>query len=112
MKPRSIADICKELGVNPMPPRPDEILGLARVARTAFHIWGDRTRPENGMCGWLIGSGENTGALDFFETTHVAHLAETCPLALPFLDLPPGYRFITDKDGYVDVWFDEELLRY
>jgi len=29
-------------------------------------------------------------------------------LALPFLALPPGWRFLTDG-SYVDVWQDEEM---
>lgn len=32
------------------------------------------------------------------------------PEVLPYLELPPGYRFIIDGKGYEDVWFDESLL--
>ena len=27
-------------------------------------------------------------------------------MVLPFLALPPGWGFITDSKGYVDVWFN------
>ena len=40
---------------------------------------------------------------------HVSHLPEECPEALPFLALPPGWRFLVAGD-YVDVWYDESLL--
>jgi Suppressor of fused protein (SUFU) len=106
----NLDDICAHLGVTPVPPPPHETLGLARAARTQVPVWGGRSLPVNGTCGWYIGSGENTGEPDFFEPTCVAHLPEACPLAVPFLDLPPGYCFTTDDRGYVDIWFDPKQL--
>ncbi|WP_441007151.1 immunity protein Imm33 domain-containing protein, partial [Neisseria meningitidis] len=32
------------------------------------------------------------------------------PEIIPFLTLPPGYRFLIGENGYEDVWFDELLL--
>jgi hypothetical protein len=32
------------------------------------------------------------------------------PLVVDFLDLPPGYRFVIDDNGYKDVWFDAAIL--
>jgi hypothetical protein len=34
---------------------------------------------------------------------------DKCPEALPFLGLPPGYRFLVAGE-YVDVWYDSTLL--
>jgi hypothetical protein len=48
-------------------------------------------------------------ATDFYQPLCVEHLADRCPLALGFLGLPAGWRFLTD-DGHVDVWYDPELL--
>lgn len=45
----------------------------------------------------------------FFEPLHVHHIEDVCPVAVPFLGLPPGWRFLTDGD-YVDVWFDPAIL--
>ena len=66
-------------------------------------IQGDTT-------GWFIwAGGEPSTAPDFFQPVHVAHLADWCPLALKFLGLPPGWRFLV-ADGYEDVWGDPSLL--
>jgi hypothetical protein len=45
---------------------------------------------------------------DFFVPLHVEHLDEWCPMAMPFLLLPPGWRFLTDGD-YEDVWHDPDV---
>ena len=46
---------------------------------------------------------------DFFEPLHVEHLGDWCEAALPYLQLPPGYRFLL-APGHEDVWFDPSLL--
>jgi hypothetical protein len=46
---------------------------------------------------------------DFFVPTHAAHLTEYRPICLPYLALPPGWRFLL-APGYEDVWYDESLL--
>ena len=45
---------------------------------------------------------------DFFEPLHVAHLESWCAAAMPFLLLPPGWRFLVAGD-YSDVWFDPNV---
>jgi hypothetical protein len=40
---------------------------------------------------------------------HVRHLAEECPEILPYLGLPPGWRFLVTPD-HEDIWFDQSLL--
>ena len=47
----------------------------------------------------------------FFVPLHTRHVQEWCPSALPYLALPPGWRFQI-APGYEDVWFDEEVLSY
>jgi hypothetical protein len=47
---------------------------------------------------------------DFFEPVHVSHLATACPDFLPYLALPPGWRFLI-APGHEDIWPDESLLR-
>ena len=49
--------------------------------------------------------------LTFFAPLHTSHLVEKCPSAIPFLGLPPGYRFLLGEKAYEDVWFDAELLK-
>lgn len=72
-------------------------------------LHGLRMAPEETTSGWFLWTGEMSEDADFFEPVHVVHLGDICPLALPFLGLPPGWRFLTDGD-YVDVWFDGALL--
>ncbi len=104
-------DVCFYLGVQPLPPAPGDKLGLARSARfeTPVHpVHGLRVNPTPGVSGWYIWAGEMSEADDFFEPTHAAHVHGACPLALPFLSLPPGWRFLTDGH-LVDVWFDPDI---
>ncbi len=74
-------------------------------------INGLRHQLDGVTSGWFIWAGEEfSDAEDFFKPLHISHLKEKCPLALKFLGLPPGWRFLTDGD-YEDVWFDEDLLK-
>ncbi len=73
-------------------------------------IHGLRHPVEGDTNGWYIWCGEYSEADDFFQPLHVEHLEECLPEVLKLLPLPPGYRFVIDKDGYEDIWFDESLL--
>lgn len=71
---------------------------------------GLRHAADGDTIGWYIWAGEELSQdPDFFEPVHVAHLAELCPAALPFLGLPPGWRFLVAGE-HVDVWEDRSLL--
>lgn len=48
-------------------------------------------------------------AADFYKPVHTAHLETWCADAVPYLGLPPGWRFLL-APGHEDVWFDETLL--
>ena len=102
-------DVCSRVGVNPETPSPMDKLGLSVSARSERPVYGLRVKPTPGTSGWYIWAGEMSEADDFFEPSHVSHMSTTCPLAVPFLSLPPGWRFLTDGD-YVDVWFDSDIL--
>jgi hypothetical protein len=86
-------------------------VGIARNVGSGLQpLNGLRHPPEGDTTGWYIWAGEELSeAVDFFEPMHVAHLVEHCPLALRFLGLPPGWRFLTDGE-YVDCWYDAKLL--
>lgn len=102
-------DVCAQVGVAPLPAPSSDRVGLAPAARFERPVHGLRVPPTPGMSGWYVWAGEMRGDDDFFEPTHVGHIAVVCPLAGPFLRLPPGWRFLTDGD-YCDVWFDPALL--
>ena len=106
----TVPTVCESVGAKPEPCSGDSKVGLARGARSQLPIHGMRVRPGAGVTGWFIWAGEYSEADDFFEPVHVVHLAEVCPAALPFLDLPPGWRFLTDGDCYRDVWYDDALV--
>lgn len=79
-------------------------------------VLGDM-RPLNGLrhplsgdaSGWYIWAGELSDDADFFKPLHVAHLSEWSPGVVPYLGLPPGWRFQI-AEGHEDVWFDSSLL--
>jgi len=102
--------VCAESGVAPVAVRDDEKLGIASNVRTGLlPINGVRNRPQGGTCGWYIWAGEEQSTdPDFFQPLHVAHLEDWCKLALPFLLLPPGWRFLVTGE-HVDVWFDPQV---
>jgi hypothetical protein len=105
----SLSDVCERVGAVPIPVDLTDRIGLSRAARGQVPVHGLRIAPKAGVSGWYVWAGDRTDDPDFFEPTHVGHIPEVCPLAWPFLALPPGWRFLTDGD-YVDVWFDETLL--
>ncbi|WP_266226637.1 MULTISPECIES: hypothetical protein [Paraburkholderia] len=71
---------------------------------------GMRINADRGTNGWFIWAGETFSQdPDFFVPLHGEHLKEWAPLALPYLALPPGWRFLI-AEGYEDVWEDLTLL--
>ena len=103
--------VCQEQGVEPDPPRSHQKLGISRdFSPSAYPINGLRHPAEHGTCGWYVWSGEEfSDDPDFFEPIHVNHLDHRCPDVLPFLALPPGWRFLF-APNQIDVWYDESLL--
>lgn len=85
-------------------------VGISRNVKGKLRpLNGMRYNPEGGTCGWYIWAGEEfSDAPDFFVPLHGWHLLEWAPLVVPYLGLPPGWRFlITEK--YEDVWEDPQL---
>jgi len=104
--------VCERHGVPCVPPRPDHTVGISRNVREGLRpINGLRHPPVGDTCGWYIwaGEGDPPSDPDFFLPLHVSHLASWCPAAIPYLGLPPGWRFLV-ADGQEDVWSDPALL--
>ena len=73
-------------------------------------INGLRHPPDRGTSGWFVWAGDEIDeGVDFFRPVHVAHLAELHPEVVPYLALPPGWRFQV-APGHEDFWFDGALL--
>jgi hypothetical protein len=104
--------ICRRFSVDPCPVAIQDKLGIAaNVREHVLPINGMRISPEVGTCGWFIWAGNVLSqAPDFFEPIHVHHINEWCPAAVPYLALPPGWRFLI-APGHEDVWFDDSLLK-
>lgn len=102
--------ICAKYNVTPVGVSPDEKLGIARNIKSGLlPLNGVRHLPEHGTCGWYLwAGGEMSNDPDFFEPLHVSHLEEKCEAAMPFLLLPPGWRFLVAGE-YCDVWFDPNV---
>jgi hypothetical protein len=86
-------------------------VGISRaVGSGQLPLNGLRHSPEGDTTGWYLWSGEYLDTdPDFFQPMHVEHLLSRCPEILPYLALPPGYRFLVAPD-YEDVWEDPSLL--
>ncbi|HEY8597377.1 MAG TPA: hypothetical protein VIL85_03035 [Thermomicrobiales bacterium] len=86
-------------------------VGIAQNVRDkVYPLNGLRHPPEGTTTGWYIWAGEELSeAPEFFLPLHVAHLADWCPVILPYLGLPAGWRFLI-APGYEDVWYDDSLL--
>jgi len=103
---------CQRLGVVPLPPLDEDKLGIALETLRDLPLNGVRHQPEGGTCGWYIWGGaidpSNQGDA-FFQPLHVRHVAQHCPEAVPYLSLPPGWRFLV-APGYEDVWEDQSVV--
>ena len=102
--------VCRRYGAEFMPPEETYKVGISESAlRGEIPLHGLRHPPESGTTGWFIWSGEYSAEDDFFKPLHLYHLEQDCPAALPYLALPPGWRFLV-APGHRDVWFDGNLL--
>jgi hypothetical protein len=67
--------------------------------------------PEGDTTGWYIWGGEEWSEdPEFFVLLYVEHLDSWCPEVIPYLQLPPGWRFLL-APGYEDAWKDDQLLK-
>ena len=105
------ADVCHRFGVDPVPLEPSAKVGVSQSVRDgSTPLNGLRHSPSADTSGWFLwAGGEISESPDFFVPLHSEHLAEWRPELLPYLALPPGYRFLIAPD-YEDVWFDASLL--
>lgn len=98
------------LGYAPHPVAPEEKLGVSRLlGPRSIPVHGLRIPPSPGVSGWYLWAEDRTDDPDFFVPLHAIHLPERSPVCIPYLELPPGWRFVL-APGYEDIWFDERLL--
>jgi hypothetical protein len=103
-------DTCKKHGAVFVPVSTTTISGLAKSTLGHSPVNGLRHPARLDSSGWYIWCGEEFSyAADFFAPVHTEHIYDELPQAIPFLALPPGYRFLV-SENYTDVWFDRNLL--
>jgi len=85
-------------------------VGVSRNVKEGVRpLNGMRVSPTGETCGWYIWAGEEmSDAPDFFVPLHAIHLLDWAPLVVPYLGLPPGWRFLITEQ-YEDVWEDPQL---
>lgn len=90
---------------------PTATVGIALHTLRKDPLNGLRSRPVGTTAGWYIWGGDTLSTdPDFFSPLHVSHLPEHCPDVLPYLALPPGWRFLLGSHDHADVWYDEQIL--
>ncbi|MBI3244285.1 MAG: hypothetical protein HYZ49_18555 [Chloroflexi bacterium] len=109
---RSQQEICRKHGAIYEPVLINSKIGITE--NTKEHVYplnGLRIRSEGDTSGWYIwaGQGEPSDDPSFFKPLHIAHLETWYPEVVPYLGLPPGWRFLLAQN-YEDVWFDSKLL--
>ncbi len=101
--------VCDQHGAEFFPPVAGSRVGIAIQTLGLQPLNGMRIDPHGGACGWYLwAGGEPSNADDFYQPMCIEHLTDYCPAAIPFLALPPGWRFLTDGK-YDDVWYDASL---
>jgi hypothetical protein len=101
--------ICDRFGTPPAAAHGDAMVGVGPM--DGLPINGLRHTPEHGTSGWFIWAGGDIDQADrsFFRPTHLAHVGSLYPGVVPYLALPPGWRWQIAPD-HEDVWFDHGLL--
>ncbi len=108
---RSQLAVCTRFGVEHYPAPPSLKMGVAENVGSGLQpLNGLRHPPYEGTTGWFVWAGEEfSTADDFFQPMHAVHIEDLAPEVLPYLGLPPGWRFLL-APGYEDVWYDPNLL--
>lgn len=105
------SELCSRYGAPFLPVELYSKLGAApNIKGDLKPLNGLRHPPQSGTNGWYLWCGPDFPVgNDAFLPLHTRHVKGWNSLALKYLGLPPGWRFLTDGK-YEDVWFDETLL--
>lgn len=99
-------EICSKYSI--LPQLPDDHVAVALGRLGLNPIYGTRIKlPENGTISWFFYCGEHSEVDDFYQAIHTQHLQQELPEVIKYLYLPEGSKFIIDREGYEDVWFEK-----
>jgi len=108
---RMQAELCAEYGAVFTPSNSTVNSGIALQTLGLFPFHGLRHPTTPDTTGWYLWCGEEFSQdPKFFQPVHTGHVYQNCPEIRRLLGLAPGYRFLLAAD-YLDVWFDQSLLR-
>lgn len=99
--------ICAKYRVEVFPCDSKERAGVAVATLKSEPLYGVRKKNEDGTASWYIWGGPYSEAIDSYQPLCVGHLDDLIPNVLPYLALPPGYKFIIDRKGFEDVWRED-----
>ncbi|HTJ91775.1 MAG TPA: hypothetical protein VL424_01550 [Pararobbsia sp.] len=104
--------ICEQFGAEYFGCEGALSISVGRNVRCGLHpLNGLRIAPDDRASGWYIWAGEQFSlTADFFVTVTVAELADWAPHVMPYLGLPPGWRFVV-TDKHEDAWRDADLVK-
>jgi hypothetical protein len=103
--------VCRAYQADYVPPTPGSKVGIALQTMDRSPIHAVRLPPTETTCGWYIFAGDEwSDDPNFYQPMCVEHMAQYCKFALPFLALPPGWRFFTDGKGQYGASFDPKVL--
>ena len=98
-------DVCGRLGVAYSAPEGMVAVALSTIGK--MPVYGQRCIMDEGhTISWFIHCGEDSWSdvTDFYKPLCTEHLHDILPLAIKYLALPPGSKFVIDDGGYEDVW--------
>jgi hypothetical protein len=105
-------DVCRRFGAALDVPATGSKAGIAPNVRSGVQpLNALRHSPSGDTCGWYIWAGAEIPQDDdsYFVPLHVEHLDVWCPVLIPYLALPAGWRVLLAPQ-HEDVWYDAQLL--
>ena len=107
---REQREVCARFGAPYEPIDPETKVGVDRRLLDGEQPFnGLRHAPEKDTNGWYLWGSDRFPADDGFVPSHAGHLVDDRPEVVPYLALPPGWRFLI-APAWVDVWEDSMLL--
>lgn len=86
-----------------------KLLVAVSVSLNEDPINGLRHPNEKGTTGWFVWTGEYSENDDFFKPMCAEHLLQIRPEVIKYLGLDIGFRFMADRSGYEDIWYEDKL---
>jgi hypothetical protein len=100
-------EVCSSVGAVFTPPKPDQLVAVARSVFEGHPVKGVRYPSPEHMSGWWLVTNQSDGNAKSLQTEHLHHLTSRRPDLARYLALPFGFRF--DSNGE-DSWFDSDVV--